>query len=183
MRSVRHLTAEYNARLKSLGLRDYQVTNSMSNLTRGRAAGRFVGSTLLLLAGCVLWLPMTLLSVPLLIFTRSIASCKVRQAVAASSVKIYGRDVAATWKLIVALGLAPILWLIYTSLSGFIAERWTDLGVEMVREVQLLVFFLLPLLAYAYVLVSEQVRWRVRGWGQDQGQVLAGLGGWVTGSG
>ena len=35
--------------------------------------------------------------------------------------KIYGRDVSATWKLLVAIVLAPTLWLCYTAAAASIA--------------------------------------------------------------
>jgi glycerol-3-phosphate O-acyltransferase/dihydroxyacetone phosphate acyltransferase len=55
--------------------------------------------------------------------TRLVSASKARQAVVKSSVKIHGRDVAATWKVLVALVLLPVLWVTYTWLSG-----------ELVRE-------------------------------------------------
>ena len=64
---------------------------------------------------------MTILSLPIVVVARTVAAMKARQAVSKSSVKISGRDVAATWKVLVALGLVPILWFVYTWLSGILA--------------------------------------------------------------
>ena len=85
------------------------------------------------------------------------AAFKASQALAKSKVKIYGRDVAATWKVLVALVLVPVLWGLYTYLSGSIALHVAHLSLEMQRETMLLVFFFLPLLAYVYILISEQM--------------------------
>jgi glycerol-3-phosphate O-acyltransferase/dihydroxyacetone phosphate acyltransferase len=46
------------------------------------------------------------------------------EALAASSVKIAGRDVLATWKILVSAGLAPILYIFYSVLAGFTAARY-----------------------------------------------------------
>lgn len=50
-----------------------------------------------------------------------VACAQARQAVKSSSVKIYGRDVSATWKLLVAVILAPALWLLYTAAAASLA--------------------------------------------------------------
>lgn len=46
------------------------------------------------------------------------------EALAASSVKIAGRDVLATWKILVSAGFAPILYIFYSVLAGFTAARY-----------------------------------------------------------
>ena len=43
------------------------------------------------------------LFLPLLVCTRSVAACKAAQAVRGSSVKLEGRDVLSTWKIMVSL--------------------------------------------------------------------------------
>ena len=98
---VRRMTSEYNARLKNLGLRDYQVAHVMTHLSRPRAATRFLGRVVMLLAAGVLWLPITLVWLPVLLLTRIVSAFKASQALRKSKVKIYGRDVAATWKVLV----------------------------------------------------------------------------------
>jgi glycerol-3-phosphate O-acyltransferase/dihydroxyacetone phosphate acyltransferase len=137
--------AAYNARLKSLGLRDYQVAHVMAHLSRPRALALLLVRVLLLLLALVLWLPMTLVWGPLLVVSRSISACKAKQAVAASSVKISGRDVLATWKLLISLVFLPSMWIFYTFASGALVRR---LGAPLFwqRETTLLTFFFLPLL-------------------------------------
>ena len=154
---VRKLTSEYNGRLKNLGLRDYQVAHVMTHLSRPRAATRFLGRVVMLLAAGVLWLPITLLGLPLLLLPRIVSAFKSSQALRKSKVKIYGRDVAATWKVLVALVLVPVLWGFYTYLSGSVANLALHLSLDMQRETMLVVFFLLPLLSYLYILMSEQM--------------------------
>jgi glycerol-3-phosphate O-acyltransferase/dihydroxyacetone phosphate acyltransferase len=45
------------------------------------------------------------------------------EALAASSVKVAGRDVLATWKVLISLGLAPFLYSFYAALATYIAYR------------------------------------------------------------
>ena len=151
---VQELSAAYNARLKSLGLRDYQVAHVMTHMTRSRALLTLLGRTLLLLVGLVLWLPMMLLWIPLYAVTRSIAQVKAKQALAGSSVKISGRDVLATWKLMVSFFAAPCLWMFYTFISGVLAEM-AGLNLYWQRECMLLTFFFFPLLSFALIFFSE----------------------------
>ena len=143
VQAVQRMSGEYNSRLKNLGLRDYQVAHVMNHMSQGRAACLLLARVLALVGLIVLWLPMTLLWLPLLVISRSISACKARQALQASNVKIMGRDVLATWKLIISLVLTPSLWILYTGMSGPLMDR---LGYSLwwQREVQLLVFFLFP---------------------------------------
>ena len=193
VRGARERCAEYNRQLKSLMLRDYQVHHVLTHMTRDKALCLFLWRALMLLAATVLWLPMTLLSLPVLILTRLVSASKARQAVVKSSVKIHGRDVAATWKVLVALVLLPVLWVTYTWLSGELvralylgggsggsggsssaSSRADDKSVsavsgsavsgsagplerKQVNLARLLTFFLLPVFAYAFILLSEQM--------------------------
>lgn len=43
---------------------------------------------------------------------------------AASTVKLEGRDVLATWKILVSLGMAPVLYLFYAGFATYLAYRY-----------------------------------------------------------
>lgn len=53
-----------------------------------------------------------------------ILSCS--EALAASSVKVAGRDVLATWKILISAGLAPVLYTVYAVLAGVLASRYSS---------------------------------------------------------
>ena len=57
-----------------------------------------------------------ILFAPIFIITSRISKRKKAEALAASSVKIYGHDVVATWKILVAAGVAPLFYTFYTLL-------------------------------------------------------------------
>jgi glycerol-3-phosphate O-acyltransferase/dihydroxyacetone phosphate acyltransferase len=66
-------------------------------------------------------LPGLVLFAPVFIASKVISIKKSREALAASTVKLQGRDVMATWKLLVALAFAPILYTWYTVILTY----WT----------------------------------------------------------
>lgn len=102
---------EYNKQLRYLNMRDHQVqyarmpihTVVLTTLYR-------VAKLLVLLVGT---LPGLLLFTPVFVLTKYISIRKAREALAGSSVKIQGRDVMATWKIMTALFFAPILYNTY----------------------------------------------------------------------
>jgi glycerol-3-phosphate O-acyltransferase / dihydroxyacetone phosphate acyltransferase len=106
--------ADYNKQLQHLGLRDHQVEYVQFSIPKviftlfyrlGKLAVMAIGT-----------LPGLVLFAPVFIATKTISIKKSREALAASTVKIQGRDVMATWKLLVALALVPILYAFYTAI-------------------------------------------------------------------
>ncbi|KKZ66131.1 hypothetical protein EMCG_01167 [[Emmonsia] crescens] len=109
----------YNKQLWLLGIRDHQVEYAKFSIIK-------VVSTLIYRLGklvvmAVGTLPGLVLFAPVFVATKIISIKKSREALAASSVKIQGRDVMATWKLLVALAFAPLLYAFYTILLTY----WT----------------------------------------------------------
>lgn len=106
----------YNRQLRALGVKDHQVEWG----DVGRRPWLFVLATLLyrvfflaaLVAGT---LPSLALFWPVFVTSKAISVKKQRKALANSSVKLEARDVVGTWKMLVALGLAPALYVWYTS--------------------------------------------------------------------
>ncbi|KAF7511841.1 hypothetical protein GJ744_003572 [Endocarpon pusillum] len=108
---------DYNRSLSSLGLRDHQV--EWGNVQRrpwyiilGTLIYR-LGKLLILSIGT---LPGLAMFWPVFVTTKLISMKKSKEALAASSVKLQGRDVITTWKLLVALAFAPALYVYYTAI-------------------------------------------------------------------
>ncbi|KAL8779679.1 MAG: hypothetical protein Q9213_006826 [Squamulea squamosa] len=110
---------DYNKQLWLLGVRDHQVEYAKFSTSKviftliyrlGKLSVMAVGT-----------LPGLVLFAPVFIATKMISIKKSREALAASTVKLEGRDVIATWKLLVAMGFAPLLYIFYTSLLTY----WT----------------------------------------------------------
>ena len=104
----------YNKQLYLLGVRDHQVEYAKFSIPQ-------VVFTLIYRLGklgilAVGTLPGLVLFAPVFAASKIISIKKSREALAASTVKLEGRDVMATWKLLVSMALAPSLYALYSSL-------------------------------------------------------------------
>lgn len=111
---IKHLkdsVNEYNKQLRLLNLRDHQVEYAKFSIPKviftliyrlGKLAVLAIGT-----------LPGLGLFAPVFVAAKLISIKKSREALAASTVKIQGRDVMATWKVLVALAFAPLLYTFY----------------------------------------------------------------------
>lgn len=143
---------KYNRLLRDLGLRDHQVPRAKkaSWKTLSLLSYRLV----LLLIWAVLALPGTILNGPVIILASVISRRKAREALAASVVKVAGRDVLATWKILICLGAAPLLYTFYAILATAVAVRMqAPLGVRLCTP--FLVIFALPFMNYAALKFGE----------------------------
>ncbi|KAJ5711322.1 acyltransferase [Penicillium malachiteum] len=117
IQALQKAVTEYNTRLESLGIKDHQV--EWGNIEE--KPWWLIIITLFyrlckLLVLSVGTLPGTLLFWPVFVTTKVISEKKRRRALAASVVKLQGHDVVSTWKILVAMGLAPTLYAYYTVL-------------------------------------------------------------------
>jgi glycerol-3-phosphate O-acyltransferase/dihydroxyacetone phosphate acyltransferase len=102
----------YNKQLLQLNLRDHQVEYARLPIIKVVFMLIYrLGKLILLSAGV---LPGLVLFSPIFIAGKLISIQKSKEALAASTVKIHARDVVATWKLLVAMALAPTLYTLYT---------------------------------------------------------------------
>ena len=147
----------YNQQLRLLGVRDHQVEYAKFSIPAvvftlvyrlGKLAIMAVGT-----------LPGLVLFAPVFVASKIISIHKSREALAASTVKLQGRDVMATWKLLVALALAPLLYASYTALltwwtyrnrvQGYVPE-WVPLWIVVMSG---LIFF--PSITFAALRFGE----------------------------
>lgn len=109
----------YNRQLFQLNIRDHQLSYAKFSIGKVIFTLLYRLGKLAVLSTAVL--PGTVLFAPVFIAGKVISIKKSREALAASTVKIQGRDVMATWKLLVSMALAPILYTWYT----FLFTYWT----------------------------------------------------------
>ena len=76
------------------------------------------------------------------------------EALAASIVKIAGRDVLASWKVLIALGVTPVLYTLYAILATVVATR-ANAPVKWRICTPFLVFISLPFMNYAALKFGE----------------------------
>jgi len=148
---------DYNKQLQLLGLRDHQVEYARFSIVRVLSTLLYrVGKLSILAIGT---LPGLLLFSPVFIAARYYSHKKTKEALAGSSVKIQGNDVMATWKILVAGGLAPLLYTYYAVILAF----WTHYNhingyvPNSVRiwSIILAAYVVFPMLTYAALRLGE----------------------------
>ena len=116
---LRKNVTAYNSTLRIMNIRDHQVEYAKFSLPRVLWLMTYRSWKLVLLA--IGALPGSILFAPVFIAAKIISVRKAKEALQASTVKIQGRDVIATWKLLVAMAFAPILYQLYV----IILVYWT----------------------------------------------------------
>ncbi|KAK4147554.1 uncharacterized protein C8A04DRAFT_24812 [Dichotomopilus funicola] len=119
--SLRKSVTEYNRTLRYLNIRDHQV--EYGKMSWPIVVFTFIYRILKLIVLSAGVLPGLILFAPIFIATKYISHQKAKTALAGSSVKIQGKDVMATWKLLVSLALAPILYGTYTFLTMYLVYK------------------------------------------------------------
>ncbi len=114
---LKESVTKYNRQLRYLNIRDHQVEyGKMSWISVVFTFFYRLVKLLVLSAGV---LPGLILFAPIFIATKYISHQKAKIALAGSTVKIQGKDVIATWKLLVSMALAPIIYNLYTSITAY----------------------------------------------------------------
>ncbi|GAA5938398.1 hypothetical protein JCM3775_000881 [Rhodotorula graminis] len=121
IKNLEHRVREYNTLLRYMGLKDHQVDRI--GRPRWRSFALLCYRLGLLGVWGVLALPGVVLNSPIFLAAKIISHKKAKEALAASSVKIAGRDVLATWKVLVALGGAPALYSVYAVNAVVLAHK------------------------------------------------------------
>lgn len=117
--SLKKSVTDYNKQLRYMNIRDHQVEYAKFSIPKVIFLLFYrLGKISVLSIGVI---PGLVLFAPVFVASKIISIKKSREALAASTVKLQGRDVMATWKLLVALAFAPILYNFYTILLTY----WT----------------------------------------------------------
>lgn len=108
---------DYNRQLRYLNLRDHQVQYGKMSIPK--VVFTLIYRVLKIFTLLIGVLPGLILFAPVFIASKLISIKKAKEALAGSTVKIQGRDVMATWKLMVAIFLAPTLYNFYSALVTY----------------------------------------------------------------
>jgi glycerol-3-phosphate O-acyltransferase/dihydroxyacetone phosphate acyltransferase len=118
---------EYRRLLRNYGVPDYRIAKAAHEEALAHSIFEtsylVVRTTVALLQLCVcamFVIPGAIIAFPMTATTRYISQKEAAKAVKKSSVKIVGRDLLATWKIMVALVLVPVLHLVYTFVAFLI---------------------------------------------------------------
>lgn len=116
VRALRDAVGDYNDKLMQLGLHDHQV-ESLTRLSRTYVTYMFANRLFKVILFLGLAMPGVIMFAPIFIVARRISLQKAKEALAASTVKIKAKDVIGTWKILVALGLAPTLYIFWAAVA------------------------------------------------------------------
>lgn len=147
----------YTQQLQILGLHDYQVEYARFSVLRVLSSLVYRIGKLSILS--IATLPGLILFSPVFIVAKIYSHKKTKEALAGSSVKIRGNDVMATWKILVAGGLAPLLymfyaavlalWTHYNHINGYIPTSFSMWSIVLAA------FVIFPMLTYAALRLGE----------------------------
>lgn len=120
IKDLKRAILQYNEKLLTLGIVDHQVAwGNFDNRPQWLALATLFYRVAKLICLGIATLPGLLLFWPMFVTTKIISVRKQRAALAGSIVKIEGKDVVGTWKILVAVGLAPAVYLWYTAIATF----------------------------------------------------------------
>ncbi|KEY66827.1 hypothetical protein S7711_05183 [Stachybotrys chartarum IBT 7711] len=122
IKSVSEAVKSYNSQLRYLNLKDHQIQYAKMSLIKVVFLSIYRSIKLMFLFICTI--PGLLLFAPVFVATKIISRQKAKTALEGSTVKIRGRDVMATWKILVAVGFAPTLYHFYSTL--LVLKVWHD---------------------------------------------------------
>ncbi|KAI1177979.1 acyltransferase [Nemania sp. FL0916] len=112
---------DYNKQLQYLNIKDHQL--SYAKMTLPRVIFTFIYRVAKIIVLSIGVIPGLVLFAPVFVATKYISHQKAKEALAGSSVKIQGRDVMATWKLLVAMAFAPALYNFYSIILTYKAYQ------------------------------------------------------------
>ena len=142
----------YNKTLRQLGLKDHQVEGA--NRPKWKAMLLLLWRASLISVWTVFALPGVVLNAPIFVAASIISAKKAKAALAASTVKIRARDVLATWKVLVSLAGAPLLYTIYTVIAMYGVFKY-DLGRKYVILTPLFMLIAVPSFGYSALRFGE----------------------------
>jgi len=140
--------AAYNVTLKQWKVHDRRVAlggADESVVDRVDAIAMLSVRCVVLVFYAAALVPGLLLASPLLSLAEIISSRKAKAAVAGSRVKLEGRDVVATWKVLVAMIVTPVLHFVYTAL----------IYLRFAYRHAVAYFFFMPFVSATSILASE----------------------------
>ncbi|PAV23717.1 glycerol-3-phosphate O-acyltransferase [Pyrrhoderma noxium] len=152
VQKLKESVSKYNRAIRDLGLRDHQVPRAKQ--ASWKTLGLLGYRLGLLIFWSVLTLPGVILNGPIFILASVLSKKKAKEALEASTVKIAGKDVLATWKILISLGVVPILYAIYAILATIIAIK-ADAPLNWRVAAPFLTIVLLPIMSFAALKFGE----------------------------
>lgn len=168
---LKEAITKYNKLLHDYGLHDHQV-ESLNSLNRLSTAVRFLEVLLKCAIFTSLSLPGAVLFSPVFITAHYISRKKAKEALEASTVKLKAKDVLGTWKILVALALAPCLYIFYSVIGTILIKKYDLLPFSTSGYTRTTEIFAV---CYAWAVFTTYASLRVGELGVDQYKTLIPL--------
>lgn len=154
VKALRDAVGEYNNRLMQLGLHDHQV-ESLTRSSRWSVLVMFLNRLFKVFLFMGLAMPGVFMFSPIFVTASRISRQKAKEALAASVVKIKANDVISTWKILVALGLAPMVYIFWAVIATIFWVK-TGLTEPIPHSIVFIICYLWSVLTtYASLRVGE----------------------------
>lgn len=145
----------YNDFLKHLYLPDHHVEDC-DETHKLQVLPIFFARIVKLVMLFVLALPGAVLFSPVFIVSKIVSTNKARLALANSTVKVKANDVVATWKILIGMGVAPVLYSFYASLGTWYCKRHNYLSSFGLISMWFVLYMLGVLVTYSALVTGEQ---------------------------
>ncbi|KAI9353253.1 hypothetical protein DFJ73DRAFT_828809 [Zopfochytrium polystomum] len=145
---------QYNKLLAYYGIRDHQVKKT--SYGRLHALRILLARLVRVIVLFGLAFPGALLHTPIVIICQRVGRMKAKEALAGSSVKIAGKDVVATWKMLAALVVAPTMYISYSLMVYVYLLLFTHYSSRARGLFTLLSLVVGPLVGYSAMRGSEE---------------------------
>ncbi|KAI3406772.2 hypothetical protein KGF56_000377 [Candida oxycetoniae] len=136
VKELKEAVLEYNRNLMRLNLHDHQV-ESLNRRHRVHTTWMFITRFFKFFLFMGLSMPGIFMFSPVFIISRRISRQKAKEALAGSVVKIEAKDVLSTWKILVALGLAPMLYIFWSVIGTILIVK-----LKVLDEIEVSVWFI-----------------------------------------
>ncbi|KAJ3412609.1 hypothetical protein HDV05_000477 [Chytridiales sp. JEL 0842] len=149
----------YHRLLDSIGIRDQEVETT--GIPQASAVGLLVWNLVLMVLVFVFVIPGILLNAPIFLLSDYISTKKAKEALAASSVKVRGYDVLASWKVMISTLGFPILYLALAITTTILLTLLTPpppagpLTPGTSVAIGACVFFAMPFCSYFTIRITE----------------------------
>mgnify|MGYP001067422900 CR=1 FL=1 len=153
--SLKQKIMTYNEQLKHLYLPDHFVEDCDES-NKLRVVPIFLFRIVKLIFFSILALPGTLLFSPVFICSKIISKQKAKEALANSTVKVQANDVVATWKILIGMGIAPIVYSFWATLGTTYCYLNEILSDYKLIWLWLGLYMLGVLLTYSALITGEQ---------------------------
>ncbi|KAI5960175.1 uncharacterized protein KGF55_004898 [Candida pseudojiufengensis] len=168
VKELKNSVLEYNKQLMRLNLHDHQV-ESLNRSTRIHNIWMFSKRFFTFILFMSLSLPGIILFGPIFIIAKRISKIKAKEALANSTVKIKAKDVISSWKILVAMVLAPMLYSFWSIIGTIIIIKFKILGKYQPSYIFIFLYF------YCWAILTTYASLRIGEIGVDYYKSLTPL--------